>query len=92
MPDDGGEVRVLAPLLARTVTLTITTEPAGADVLIDDRLQGTTQPGTGLTVNDLSPEAPTRVEVRLKGYQPYVEKVTWGDGEETKTLPISLRR
>ena len=90
IPDNGGEVRVLAPLLARTVALTVKTEPAGADVLVEDHLEGTTQPGVGLIVNDLSPEAATRVEVRLKGYQPKVEKLIWADDEDTKTVPFVL--
>ena len=82
MPDDGGEVRIMAPLLTRTVTLTVVTDLPGADVLIEDHLEGTTAPGVGLTVGDLSPESATRVEVRLKGHPQQVQKVTWSEQDQ----------
>ncbi|HVV84113.1 MAG TPA: PEGA domain-containing protein, partial [Kofleriaceae bacterium] len=90
VPDEGGDVHVNVPLVTRTVTLTVKTDIAGADVLIDDHLEGTTAPGVGLTVTDLSPETPTRVEVRLKGHEPKVDKVTWADADEQRTLEFSF--
>lgn len=90
MPDDGSDVRLMVPLAARTVSLTVKTDPPGADVLVDDHLEGTTAPGVGLTIGDITPgEAPTRVEVRLKGHAPRVEKITW-DERDSRTVEIAL--
>ena len=92
IPDEGGEVRIMAPLLARTVSLTVKTTPPGADVLVDDHLEGTTAAGVGLTIHDLSPEAVTRVEVRLKGYAPKVDKVTWDEADEQRSVEFTFSK
>jgi hypothetical protein len=92
MPDDGSDIRLMVPLLARAVTLTVKTEPPGADVLIDDHLEGVTAAGSGLVVHDLTPgDEPTRVEVRLKGRAPRVQKVVW-DERDAQTIEITIPR
>nr|BDT32795.1 protein kinase [Myxococcus sp. MH1] len=65
--------------------LMLTSEPSGATVLIGDKPVGTTP----LALDNLYPEGPVAVQVRLKGYRPW--KGTFPGGEPAR-LEATLQK
>ncbi|AGC43670.1 putative serine/threonine protein kinase [Myxococcus stipitatus DSM 14675] len=68
-----------------TPVLMLMSEPSGATVLVDDRPVGTTP----LALDNLFPEGPVNVQVRLKGYRTW--KGSFPGGEATQ-LEVKLHR
>ncbi len=84
--DGAATVKVIARLEAMTVKLKVTSEPTGAQVL----LNGSPVGQTPLELSGLDPRTTKYVELRLKGYRPIREDLVWDDATE-KTLSFALQ-
>jgi hypothetical protein len=73
VPKRGGEVPVKAFLTPITGKLRVVTQPDGAEIWIDGTLRGRA-PGT---ITDIDMASAKVLELRLKDYQPYVQKLEW---------------
>jgi len=80
-------VKVIARLEAMTVKLKVTSEPPGAEVL----LNGSPVGQTPLELLDLDPRVTKFVELRLKNYRPIREDLVWDDDTE-KALSFTLQK
>jgi len=80
IPKAGGEVPVMALLKPITGKIIVDSVPAGAEIRVNGELRGRTP----TTINDVDMESAKRVELRLKGYQPLVQDLSWSsDGKAT---------
>jgi serine/threonine protein kinase len=73
VPKRGGEVPVKAFLTPIAGKLRVVTQPDGAEIWIDGILRGRA-PGT---ISDIDMASAKVLELRLKDYQPYVQKLEW---------------
>jgi serine/threonine protein kinase len=69
----GGTAKVSALLKTITGRLRIVSKPEKADILINGEIKGVTPK----TVTDLDMSSTKTVEIRLKGYQPYIQELKW---------------
>jgi serine/threonine protein kinase len=69
----GGLAKVSATLKSITGRLRIISKPDKADILINGEIKGITPK----TVTDLDMKSTKTVEIRLKGYQPYIKELKW---------------
>ena len=83
----GTTVKVIARLEAQLVKLKLSSEPSGAQVL----LNGSPVGQTPLELDELDPRTTKYVELRLRGYRPIREDLEWGDDTE-KTLSFKLQK
>jgi serine/threonine protein kinase len=69
--------------------VTVSSEPAGADVSVNGKSNGVTP----LTVGDLDPGRPTRITLRLRGYTPATKYVSFSKGlvqmVDVRLVPVS---
>jgi hypothetical protein len=61
-----------------TGKLVVNTQPANAEILIDGQLRGRAP----TTINDIDMANAKTVELRLKDYQPYSQKLEWPSNGE----------
>jgi len=73
IPDNARQVKVIASLKPILGRLTVTSEPTGAEVFLNNRSVG----HTPLTLPSVDPFIEARVEVRLRGHKPAVQPITW---------------
>ncbi|MEZ4398516.1 MAG: protein kinase [Kofleriaceae bacterium] len=86
VPEGGGDLKVLAFLSERTVTLTVTTTPPGADIYLNGVLKGRAP----MVLADLAPGTAVELEVRLKDFAPERKTLTWD--RDAQTVDFRLRR
>jgi hypothetical protein len=85
VPKTGGEAQVTAILKPITGTLTITSTPPNAQILLDKQNRGVTPK----TITDVDMRSATHLELRLKDYQVYTNELTWPDNGVI-TLDVKL--
>lgn len=78
VPKRGGEVSVKAILVPITGKLRVVSEPDGAEIWIDGKLRGRAP----TTIGDIDMTSAKVLELRLKDYQPFVQKLVWPDNGE----------
>lgn len=74
----GGELALRPILMPVTGTLNITSQPPGADIIINGALFGRTPK----QVRSLDLDNVKKVELRLSKYDPYQQEIQWGDQTE----------
>ena len=78
IPKAGGEVAVTAMLKPITGKILVDSVPSNAEVHINGQLRGRTP----TTIPDLDMASARKLEIRLKGYQPFVQDLVWpADGK-----------
>jgi hypothetical protein len=85
IPDNTRQVKVIASLKPILGRLTITSEPTGAEVFLNNRSMG----HTPLLLPSVDPFVDSKVEVRLRGHKPAVQPVSWSASYEA-TLAFRL--
>jgi serine/threonine protein kinase len=78
--------RISVPIVLKQILgkIVVDSVPANAEIRIDGQLRGRTP----MTVTDLDMNNARRLELRLKGYQPYIRDLTWpADGK----IPIKAQ-
>jgi len=78
---------VVAPEPAKPATLVVTSDPPGADVLIDGASHG----ATPATIDQLLSDHTYNVELALEGYREHKTKVAFA-GKTDKTLDVKLKK
>jgi hypothetical protein len=73
IPKTGGEVSVTALMKPLPGKLVVNSQPGGADILINGQLRGRTP----TTLNNIDMATAKKLELRLKGYQPFVTDLEW---------------
>jgi hypothetical protein len=73
IPKDGGDVQVNALMKPITGKLVVNTTPANAEIWIDNQLRGRAP----TTLSDIDMATAKVVELKLKDYQPYTQKLEW---------------
>jgi hypothetical protein len=84
IPKDGGEVTVAAALARITGKILVTSTPSGADILINNEPRGRTP----TTLTDIDVNSAETIEIRLRGYQPFVKTLEW---PATSEITISAK-
>jgi hypothetical protein len=87
IPKSGGEVPVMALLKPVTGKIVVNSQPGGAEIHINDQLRGRTP----TTLNDIDMKSATKIEIRLKDYQPHVQDLVWPPTGQID-LDIKLQR
>jgi hypothetical protein len=85
VPTTTRQMKVIASMRPILGTLAVTSTPSGAEVFINNHAVGRTP----LTLDDVDPFVPSRVEVRLRGHKPQVQEVAW-NAQEAATLDFAL--
>jgi hypothetical protein len=80
IPDNTRQVKVIASLKPVLGRLTVTSEPTGAEVFLNNRSMG----HTPLTLPSVDPFVESKVEVRLRGHKPAVQAVVWSPTYEAQ--------
>ena len=75
---------VLAPIVG---TLEVSSNPPGAEVIVDGRIRGVTP----VTVGDLSPADDVNIELRLRGYKVARKSLAW-QGKRKLDVAIPLEK
>jgi serine/threonine protein kinase len=87
IPKLGGPVDVMAILKPITGKILIDSVPSNAEVQINGQVRGRTP----ATISDVDIDSAHRIEVRLKGYQPFVQELVWpADGKIHINAKLSL--
>ena len=73
IPKQGGQISVMALLKPITGKLVVNSVPGGAEIRINDQLRGRTP----TTLTDIDMKSARRIELRLAGYEPYVQELVW---------------
>ena len=73
VPKTGGEVQVNAVMKPITGKLVVNSTPANAEIWIDGQLRGRAP----TTIADIDMASARTLELRLKDYQPYTQKLEW---------------
>jgi len=73
IPKSGGEVAVTAMMALAIGQIIVFSKPSGADIVINGQFRGVTP--TMLT--DVDIVTATKLELKLKGYQPFVTDLQW---------------
>jgi hypothetical protein len=84
IPKNGGEVPVAAALSLITGRLLVDSQPSAADIFINNEPRGRTP----TTLTDIDISSAKTIEIRLKGYKPYVEDLKW---PATSEITISAK-
>jgi hypothetical protein len=87
IPRTGGEVSVTALMKPITGKIVVNSQPGGADILINGQLRGRTP----TTLNDIDMASAKKLELRLKGYQPFVTDLEWSSNGQITLDPKLLR-
>jgi eukaryotic-like serine/threonine-protein kinase len=86
IPKTGAELSVNAMLQPITGKIVVSSQPAEAEIWIDGQLRGRTP----TTLNDIDVGTAKKLELRLKGYQPFVTALDWPpDGQITLNPKLS---
>src|SRR5205823_11142329 len=85
IPKTGGQVQLNAMLKPITGKLRIITTPEGADIYLDGQLRG----HTSATISDIDMATASQLELRLKDYRPYIQRLDWPANGEIE-LDIKL--
>jgi hypothetical protein len=80
-------VRVQAVLVPTVGTLEISSQPAGAEAIVNGRIRGMTPASVG----DLPPNEIVDIELRLRGYKAAHKSVTFA-GKRTLVVSIPLEK
>jgi hypothetical protein len=81
------EIRVQAILVPAVGSVEITSQPPGAEAIVNGRIRGTTP----TTVGDLPPNDDVQIELRLRGYKVAHKTVSWG-GKRQQAVSIPLEK
>jgi serine/threonine protein kinase len=73
VPKTGADVPVMALMHPLTGKIRVDSTPAGAEIRINDAIRGRTP----TTLNDLDMGTAKQIELRLKDYEPYIQKLEW---------------
>jgi hypothetical protein len=84
---DSRRVRLQAVLVPTVGTLALSSNPPGAEAIVNGRIRGLTP----VTVNDLPPNDEIAVELRLRGYRVAQDTVRFG-GKRELSLTIPLEK
>jgi hypothetical protein len=87
IPKQGGKVAVKAMLSPIAGKLTIVTQPDGAEIRIDGQVKGFAPK----TIEGLDMDSAKQLELRLEGYEPYVQPLRWPDNGVIK-IDATLQR
>jgi hypothetical protein len=86
-PSGEREVRVQAVLVPTVGTVDITSQPPGAEAVVNGRIRGVTP----TTVGDLPPNDDVQIELRLRGYKVAHKTASWG-GKRAIAVSIPLEK
>ena len=78
-----GDLRLQAVLVPTVGTVEIASTPAGAEVIVNNRISGVTP----TTVGDLPPNEDLHIELRLRGYKAASRHLAWS-GSSCTTVSI----
>jgi hypothetical protein len=87
IPKTGGEMSVTAVMKPMTGKIVLNSQPGEAEIWINGQLRGRTP----TTLNDIDIGAAKKLELRLKGYQPFVTDLAWPSNGQI-TLDVKLQR
>jgi hypothetical protein len=87
IPPGGGQVTVTALLKPVTGKIIVNSQPGEAEIWINGQLRGRTP----TTLNDVDMGGATKLELRLKGYQPFVKDLSWPENGQI-SLDVKLQR
>jgi hypothetical protein len=87
IPKTGGRVTVTAVMQPITGKIVINSQPGEAEIWINGQLRGRTP----TTLTDIDMGAAKKLELRLKGYQPFVTDLEWPANGQI-TLDPKLQR
>jgi len=87
IPRTGAEIPVNAILRPITGKIIVSSQPAEAEIWIDGQLRGRTP----TTLNDIDIGTAKKLELRLKGYQPFVTALDWSPDGQITLNPRLLR-
>jgi len=87
IPRTGGEISVTALMKPIPGKLVVNSQPGGAEIWINGQLRGRTP----TTLNDIDMATARKLELRLKGYQPFVSDLDWPANGQI-TLDPKLQR
>jgi eukaryotic-like serine/threonine-protein kinase len=87
IPKTGGEISVTAVLQIVPGKIVVNSQPGGAEIWIDGQLRGRTP----TTLNDIDMGSSKKLEIRLKGYQPFVTDLAWPSNGQIMLDPKLLR-
>jgi hypothetical protein len=77
VPRTGTEISVNAILKPITGKIVVNSQPAEAEIWIDGQLRGRTP----TTLDDVDVGTAKKLELRLKGYQPFVTALDWSSDQ-----------
>ncbi len=87
IPKTGGEISVTAVMKPMTGKIVVNSQPGEAEIWINGQLRGRTP----TTLNDIDLGSAKKLELRLKGYQPFVTDLAWPANGQI-TLDVKLQR
>jgi len=79
IPKTGGRISVVKLLSRMLGKIIIDSDPPNAEIRINGQLRGITP----RTITDVDMDNVSRIELRLKDYQPIIQDLTWRDGKAT---------
>jgi hypothetical protein len=85
IPETGGEISVTAVMKVIPGKIVVSSQPGGAEIWIDGQLRG----HTPATLDDI--DIAKKLELRLKGYQPFVTDLEWPANGQIVLDPKLLR-
>ncbi len=87
IPSVGGTIELTAVLKPITGTLVVHSTPPGAEI----RLNGEVRGRAPTTLSDIDMDSVRMIELRLQGYQPYIQKLEWPPSGELVVDPKLAR-
>jgi uncharacterized protein (TIGR02266 family) len=90
----GGQGKVTAKLVAKQKTLSIVTDPAGADVYVDGVMTGKITPSDVELTPAQAARARNRITLKRPGYKPvdqYLDASSWNEGDSRMTGKLTVK-